>query len=119
MTHPIATLRAAAVTASAALDAYCARMHLAADGAAAEATADALLAASRTADRALLAATEKSAAVAAARKAVADADRAIERFALATSRPHRMPHPNDEARGAELLAACAAADATLRAALAL
>lgn len=67
---------------------------------------------------AMTTARTESPAVTAARKAVADTDRAIERFALATSRPHRLPHPADEARGAELLAACAAADAALKAALA-
>lgn len=68
------------------------------------------------------AARTESPAVAAARALVAEADRALERLALATSRPGRLVTPEvraaDERRAAELLARAEDADRALRAALA-
>lgn len=64
----------------------------------------------------------ESPAVTAARLALADADRALERLALATSRPGRAvtaeQADRDRARGEELLARCTEADRALREALA-
>lgn len=57
-----------------------------------------------------------------ARRAIDAADRALDRFAMACSRPGRDRSPEqaarDAAHGEKLLAACTAADAELRAALA-
>lgn len=64
----------------------------------------------------------ESPAIVSARAAVAAADSAIERFALATSRPHRVVTAEvaamDAKRSEELLARAAVADDALRAALA-
>jgi len=64
----------------------------------------------------------ESPAVTAARLAVAEADRALERLALACSRPGRVVTAEqasaDARRGEELLARCTEADRALRAALA-
>lgn len=60
--------------------------------------------------------------ITAARRALDTADRALDRFAMACSRPGRDRSPEqaarDAAHGEKLLAACTAADAELRAALA-
>lgn len=64
----------------------------------------------------------ESPTVIAARAELAAADSALERLALATSRPGRVvtaeQADRDRARGEELLARCVAADAALKAALA-